>query len=120
VAAGKFEIAVCDLVLVELAMEFAVNVGAVATPLWSVRTVAELENAPPAPLDGGVNVTDAPWMGLLLASRTVAFRAAGKAVLIVALWPPPAVAVMVPGGPGLFVRPKVAGVPTPVVVAVTL
>src|SRR5262245_44722820 len=39
------------------AIPFAVNVGAVATPLPFVFTVDELENTPLAPLAGGVKVT---------------------------------------------------------------
>lgn len=64
-------------------MPFAVNAGAVATPLASVVTV---EDAPPpvkaplAPFDGAVNLTLTPGTGWPLASVTVASRAAGSGV----------------------------------------
>ena len=99
----------------------AVKVGAVATPLASVMTVAELLNVPLAPLPGAANVTDAPGTGLLDESRTVAFNAVGNAVLTVVLWGEPAVVVMLAGAPTVLVRAKVAGgVVSPAPVAVTL
>src|SRR5882757_9011705 len=57
---------------------FAVNVGAVATPLASVTAVAVKDapgNVPLAPAPGAVNVTVAPLAGALPAPVTVAFKA---------------------------------------------
>jgi len=52
-----------------------VKTGEMAMPLPSVMTLAVVVpfvNVPEAPLDGAVNVTPAPLIGLLPASRTVA------------------------------------------------
>jgi len=81
---------------------FAVNAGAVATPLAFVVTVAVVEppaNVPLAPLAGAVNVTATPPSRLLLASFTVAASVVAKLVFTVALCGVPEVAVMLAGGP---------------------
>ena len=77
----------------------AVSAGAVATPLAFVTAVAEAEepNAALAPLDGAVNVTVTPLIGLPPVSFTVACSAVANAVLMVALCGVPAVAVMLAG-----------------------
>src|SRR5215831_14167256 len=77
------------------AVPFAVNVGAVATPLALVATVAGLPpvKAPLAPLAGGVKVTVTP-LWLLPLSLTVACNAVPNGVLMVALWDEPAAAVI--------------------------
>ena len=67
------------------AVEFAVKVGAVATPLLFVTTVADPLNVPLAPLPGAANVTDAPAIGLLNESLTSALSAVPKAVPTMAL-----------------------------------
>ena len=106
-------------------MALAVKAGAVATPLLLVVAVAVVDppaNVPLAPLAGAVNVTVTLLSRLLLASLTVAAIAVPKLVLTVALCGVPAAAVMLAGGPGapaLFVRLKLAGVPTPGTLAVT-
>ena len=56
-------------------MLFAVNVEAVATPLALVVAVVDVRppaNVPLAPLDGAVNVTVVPFIGLPNASVSVA------------------------------------------------
>src|ERR1044072_6326321 len=64
-------------------MEFAVNAGAVATPLESVVTVALLENEPLAPFAGAAKVTRTALLGIP-ASVTIACSGAAKALPIVA------------------------------------
>jgi hypothetical protein len=66
---------------------FAVNAGAVATPLALVTAVAAPDPAKeaPAPLAGTVNVTVTPPTGLLPASFTVACNAVANAVFMVAV-----------------------------------
>jgi hypothetical protein len=101
----------------------AVNVGAIATPLALVVTVAVAPlpgaaNVPLAPLDGAVKVTLAPLTRLPPLSLTVTCKAA-KAVFMTTLCVAPLVAVIVAGGPTWFVRLKFAG-PTPEAVAATL
>jgi hypothetical protein len=98
----------------------AEKVGAVATPLLLVVTVAEPVRLPLAPVVGATNVTDVPLTGLLLASFTVACSAVANAVPTVALCGVPAVAVMAAAPPALFVRLKLAAVDTPATVAVTV
>ena len=93
--------------------ELAVNVGAVATPLALVPTLGDALNVPDAPLAGAANVTNTSVTPLPNASVTVAFSAVANAVLICALCGVPAVAVMLAGGPGLFVRLKFAEMGTP-------
>jgi hypothetical protein len=82
----------------------AVKAGEVATPEALVFTVALPVNVPPAPDDGALNVTLTPETGLLFASFTVATNGWRKALFTGALWPPPDVAVMLPGGPEVFVK----------------
>ncbi len=82
------------------AVAFAVNVAEVATPLaFVVAVFTPPAKVPLAPLPGAVNVTNTPLTGLFPASRTVACSCVANAVLIVALWGVPAVAVMLAGGP---------------------
>jgi hypothetical protein len=77
------------------AVALAVKVGAIATPLPLVVAVAV--NTPPkvplAPPEGAVNVTVAPLTGLP-PLVTVACSVAANAVLTIALWPDPPLAVM--------------------------
>jgi hypothetical protein len=116
-----------DVVLGELAttlygpaVEFAVNVAEVATPLALVVAVlTPPANVPLAPLAGGVNVTTAPLTGLLPASVTVATSGAPNAALMVALCPDPLVIATFPGGTAVFVREKFAEL-APVALATTL
>ena len=99
---------------------FAVNAGAVATPLAFVVTVLDPPNVPLAPVAGAVNVTVAPLTGFPLPSFTVAASTTGNGVLIVTLCGVvPATGVMVAGGPATFVRLNVTGASAPVV-AVTV
>ena len=99
----------------------AVRAGAVATPLLLVTAVAVAEplNEALAPLAGAVKVTVTPFIGLLPASVTVACKAVAKAVFTAALCGVPAVAVM-PAGDAVLFRVKLAGVPTPATLAVTV
>jgi len=106
----------------EPALPFAVNVGEVATPDASVATVVldEPANIPLAPEPGGaLNVTTTPGTGLPPESCTVTTNGPAKAVLTLALWPPPAVAVILADAPAVFVSGKLVGVPTPATVATT-
>src|SRR5258708_624093 len=57
-------------------------------------------NVPLAPLAGAVKVTVTPLIGLPVASFTVACSCVANAVLMVALWGVPAVAVMLGVGGG--------------------
>ncbi len=101
----------------------AVNVDAVARPLLLVVAVAVFNppvKVPLVPLAGAVNVTVTPLTGLLLASLTVAASAVAKLVLTVALCEAPPVAVILAAAPAVLVRLKLAGVPTPDTVAVTV
>ena len=84
--------------------------------------VADPLKAAPAPVAGAVKVTVTPLTGLLLASVTVATNGLANAVLIVALCPPPLVAVRFAGGPTVLVlvKAKIADVVAPDVEAVTL
>jgi hypothetical protein len=102
----------------------AVKAGEVATPEALVCTVAVMlggvtANVPLAPDAGAVNVTLAPEIRLPLASFTVATNGRLKAAPTSALWPPPEVAVIVPGAPATLVRAKVAEPVTPVTEAAT-
>jgi hypothetical protein len=100
---------------------FAVKLGAVAIPLTvTAVAVGDPLKAALAPLLGAVNVTVIPLSKLLPASLTVACRAVAKAVLTIALCGVPLVAVILAGGPALFVRLKLAPVATPETVAVTV
>jgi len=93
------------------AVEFAVNVAEVATPLaFVVAMFTPPANVPLAPLPGGVKVTTTPLTGLFPASVTVTTSGAANAVLIVALCPEPLVAVTFAAGPAVFVRAKFAEV----------
>src|SRR5882672_9614861 len=83
-------------------MLLAVNVGAVATPLASVFTVADVTDpgkVPLAPLAGAANVTATPLTGLFRESLTVAWSCVAKAALMAALCGVPAVAVMLDAVP---------------------
>ena len=70
----------------------AVKADAVAMPLPSVIAVVEAEppNVPDAPEPGAVNVTVKPGMPAPLEFVTLADSAVPNAVMIVAVWPPPA------------------------------
>src|SRR5260370_21302090 len=104
------------------AVAFAVNVGAVATPLASVFTITDVTDpgkVPLAPLEGAANVTGAFGTRFPLASVTLAFRAVPNAAPIVVLCPEPAVAAMFAAVPALFVTLKFA-VPMAPAFAVTV
>src|SRR4051794_22423705 len=102
-------------------MAFAVNAGAVATPLALVTAVVTPPaKAPLAPLPGAENVTVTPATGLLLASRTVACKAVPNAVAMVVLCGVPAVLVIDAAAPATLVSAKLAGVATPAAIAVTI
>ena len=78
------------------ALPFAVNTGAVATPLPFVATFAVVTlpgNVPLGPLPGAVKVTVIPLIGLP-DSVTVACSCVGKAVLGAVLCGVPAVALI--------------------------
>jgi hypothetical protein len=99
----------------------AVNTAAVATPLALVVAVTNPPAKPPlAPDPGAENVTVTPLTGLFPASFTVADRLVANAVLMVALCGVPAVAVIDAAVPTVFVSEKLAGVLTPLTLAVTL
>jgi hypothetical protein len=101
---------------------FAVRVGAVATPLLFVVAVAVADplNAALAPLLGAVNVTVTPLTRFPPLSFTVACSAVANAAVIIALWGVPALVETLAGGPGLLVKLKLADVPTPETLAVTV
>jgi hypothetical protein len=98
----------------------AVKVADVATPLELLTAVVTPPaKVPLAPLPGGTKFTVMPEIGLLNESFTVTWSGEPNAVLTVALWGVPPVAEKI-GAPGLFVRLKLAGVPTPATVAATV
>jgi hypothetical protein len=72
-----------------------------------------------APVAGAVNTTDTPATGFELVSNTVATSGFVNAVSTTALCPCPLVAVTEPSV-AVFVRRKLAGCATPVIVAVTV
>jgi hypothetical protein len=106
--------------------EFAVNFGAVATPLALVVTVAVppvpgAANVPLAPLAGAVNVTEAPLIGFPPLSVTVTARLVPYAVVTAALCGVvPGTTVMIAAGPAVLLSEKAAGVETPATVALTV
>src|SRR5260221_8529655 len=103
------------------AVLLAVKIAAVATPCALVTAVlTPPANVPLAPLVGAVKVTVTPFTGLLDASLTVACSCVANAVLMVALWGVPAVAMILAGALARLVSEKFAGVETPVTEAVTL
>ena len=98
------------------------NVGAVAVPVLSVTVVTTLfppTNIPVAPEVGAVKVTGTPLTGFESASSTEAPKGTEKAVLIPALCGVPWLAMIVAGAPAPFVKLKLAGLITPVAVAIT-
>lgn len=97
----------------------AVNVPDVAIPEALVTAVLEGEKAPLAPLIGALKETLAPFTGLPPASFTCTTRGAAKAVFAAALCGVPLIAIMVAGGPALFVSWNVAGAATPATEAFT-
>ena len=88
-----------------------------ATPDAFVVAVVVVMLAPDA---GPVNVTVTPETGLPPESFTVATNGFANAALIVAVCPPPLVALMEAGVPAVLVSEKVAGVATPATVAFTV
>lgn len=76
-------------------------------------------NVPLGPLEGAVNVTVIPAIGLFEASRTIACRFVANAVFTVALCGVPDTTVILPGGPLVLVNENTAGLPTPETVAFT-
>jgi hypothetical protein len=105
------------------AVLLAVNVGAVATPCAFVVAVATFPPAakvPPAPFPDATNVTVTPFTGLPLASFTVACSAVVNDVLIMALCPEPALAVMLAAAPAVNVTCTVCVIWTESVVSVAV
>ena len=102
----------------------AVKTGEVATPEVLAFTVAVIPPPAKVPLGpevGALNVTLAPEIRLPLASFTAATRGLANALSTCAIWPPPDMAVMLPGAPARFVREKDAGLMvTPATVALTV
>ena len=93
----------------------------VATPdAFVVAVFAPPAKLPLAPLLGGVNVTVTPLTGFPLASVTVATSGAPKAVSSFVLCGVPLVAVILAGGPGVFVNEKLAVPVIPTTLAVTV
>src|SRR5260370_14674245 len=101
-------------------MLLAVKAGGVATPLAFVFTIGEPPNVPLAPEPGAAKVTGVLATRFPLASFTVACSRVAKAVLMVALWGVPALAVTLAGAPAVFVKLKLAGTLTPATDAVTV
>src|ERR1700720_1363908 len=103
-------------------MLLAVNTTEVATPLALVTAVfTPPANVPLAPVcAGAVNVTVTPETGLLPASFTVACSAVVNAVLMVAVFGVPPVAVIPAAAPAVLVKAKFAAVATPETDAATL
>jgi hypothetical protein len=101
----------------------AVKTDEVALPVESVVSVSvavPFKNVPLAELAGAVNVTATPLTGFEWLSDTVATNGAGNGVLTNVLCGVPLVAVIVPAEPPRLVRSKLAGVVTPLAVAVTV
>src|SRR5260370_868016 len=91
------------------AVEFAVNVADVATPLaFVVAVFTPPANVPLAPLAGAVKVTVTLLTGLFPVSVTVATNGAANAVLIAVLCPEPLVPVTFAAGPTRLVRSNFA------------
>lgn len=106
-------------------VEFAVKVFEVAWPFVPVTSISIVEggvvaNVPLTPEAGAVKVTETPLTGLPWASVAVATNGSANAVLTVALWPSPLVAVSVVATVAVLVKAKLADVVAPDVEAVTL
>ena len=89
-----------------------------ARPLLLVVAGLGVPSVAEAPLPGAANVTETPLTGLPLESVTNATRLL-NAVLTAVLCVPPLDTVTCAAAPAVFVRLKLAGVPTPAAVAVT-
>src|SRR5437588_402001 len=101
-------------------MPFAVNVPDVATPdAFVVAVSPPTAKVPLAPL-GGVNVTFTPLTGFPPASFTITASGAANALLIATICGVPLVAVVLAGGPSVFVSEKFAVAATPVTLALTV
>ena len=99
----------------------AVNSAEVATPdALVVPVLAPPAKVPLAPAAGTVNVTIAPLTGFPLASLTDTTSAPLNAVLTVAIWPLPLVAVICAAGPARFVSRNEAGAAVPGMEAITV
>jgi hypothetical protein len=100
---------------------FAVNAPDVATPdAFVVAVFPPTAKVPLAPLAGGVNVTVAPLTGFPPASFTIAASGAANAPLISPICAVPLVAVVLVGGPSMFVNEKFAVAVTPITIAFTV
>jgi hypothetical protein len=100
---------------------FALNAADVARPdAFVVAVFAPPAKLPLAPLLGAVNVTTTPLTGFPPASATVTTRGARNAVLSFWLCGVPLVAVMLAGGPSVFVSEKFAVAVIPVTLAFTV
>jgi hypothetical protein len=87
----------------------------------SVSVAVEFDaNTPLAPVNGAVNVTDAPLTGFWLLSRTVATTGSSNVVLMVASCREPLVAVIDAAGPEVIDRLKLAAAVVPATAAVTI
>ena len=100
----------------------AVSVGELATPLAFVVavTVVAPPKLPLAPLPGAVKVTVTPLSALPPESCTVACSAVANALLTVALCGVPPVAAILAAVGAVLVRLKLAGVDTPLTLALTV
>jgi hypothetical protein len=98
----------------------AVKVDDVATPELFVVAVLPPAKLPLAPLPGAANVTVTPLTGLPPASFTATASGFANAVLITALCGVPLVAVIEAGAPAVLLNEKLAAVPAPDTVAVTV
>ena len=99
----------------------AVKTTDVATPAaFVVAAFTPPAKDPLAPLPGAVKVTVTPLTGLFPESVTVAASCVAKAVLIAELCGVPPVAAIDAADPTVFVSAKLAGVPAPGAVAVTV
>ncbi len=101
------------------AVLLAVNVPDTAWPdALVVACCLPTANVPPAPVPWTVNVTVIPLTRLPAESFTVAVSGALNAALMVVIWPLPPVAE-ISAGTVVFVREKLAGVPTLAVLALS-
>ena len=97
------------------------NVPDVATPdAFVVAVSPPAAKVPLAPLPGVVNVTVTPLTGLPPASFTITASGAANALLIGTICGVPLVAVVLAGGPSVFVSEKFAVAVTPATLALTV
>ena len=90
-----------------------------ANPLLFVTALPLFDSEALAPDPGAANCTVTPEIGLFPASVTLTCRAVAKAVLMVADWGVPALAVMELAAPAVFVNANAVEADVPTMVAVT-